>query len=347
MNKNFAAERRLVKDALAAVSALGLKGRAIKPEGKALLGADAAIELTHGGITVTYLVEAKSSVTQANLAPVVHHLRRYAEKPLLITRHVSPPVAMQLRHLGVEFLDTAGNASLNRGGLFVWVKGEKPAVEATPPALGRAFQPSGLQVLFTLLCKPETAGMPYRDLADMSGVALGTVQLVIKNLEASGHVRDKDGRRGTRRLFEPENLLRQWVEAYARVLRPKTLLGRYFAPTLHGWEQWDLAKLEARWGGEPAGALMSDQLRPEEFTIYADKLPAMLIARHKMLKVAEPGHAVVVDIRKRFWRFDGDETDQGVVPSVLVYADLLATGDARCAETAGLIYGDYIAGSFR
>ncbi len=32
---------------------------------------------------------------------------------------------------------------------------------------------------------------------------------------------------GARRLLQPERLLRQWAEAYARMLRPKLLLGLY------------------------------------------------------------------------------------------------------------------------
>ena len=32
-----------------------------------------------------------------------------------------------------------------------------------------------------------------------------------------------------------------------------------------------------------------------------------------------------------------------VVPPALIYADLLATGDDRCRETAGMVYDKYLA----
>jgi hypothetical protein len=116
------------------------------------------------------------------------------------------------------------------------------------------------------------------------------------------------------------------------------LLGRYHVQTLDGWNDWPLAEHGALWGGEPAGALLTDYLRPGELTIYADKMPSLLAARLKFLKEPAPGHTAVVEVRKRFWDFPGEPNHPDVVPPLLVYADLLATGDARCIETAKLVY---------
>jgi hypothetical protein len=43
-----------------------------------------------------------------------------------------------------------------------------------------------------------------------------------------------------------------------------------------------------------------------------------------------------VEIYRRFWTFVGG--DAALAPEPLVYADLMATGDGRCMETAKLIY---------
>src|SRR5690606_14581652 len=107
-----------------------------------------------------------------------------------------------------------------------------------PPTLGRAFQPTGLQVLFALLCNPDCINRPYRELARMAGVAHGTVGWVIPDLQQQGFVGVRTRRRGKLRLFNLERLLTQWVDAYARQLRPRTLIGRYYVPTLEGWRNW-------------------------------------------------------------------------------------------------------------
>lgn len=48
-----------------------------------------------------------------------------------------------------------------------------------------------------------------------------------------------------------------------------------------------------------------------------------------------------VEILRRFWTFDGETAGQ--VPDLLVYADLLAIGDARCLETAKEMHDGIVA----
>jgi hypothetical protein len=77
---------------------------------------------------------------------------------------------------------------------------------------------------------------------------------------------------------------------------------------------------------------MTNYLRPGKATFYGDKVnPKLLI--DKRLRPDPNGN---VEILKRFWKFE--ETTPGMVPPILVYADLLATGDARCLEAAEMMY---------
>jgi hypothetical protein len=51
-----------------------------------------------------------------------------------------------------------------------------------------------------------------------------------------------------------------------------------------------------------------------------------------------------IEILNKFWAFAQDEVQNKMVPPLLVYADLLATGDARNIETAGIIYEQELKG---
>ena len=53
-----------------------------------------------------------------------------------------------------------------------------------------------------------------------------------------------------------------------------------------------------------------------------------------------------VEILDAFWDFDTAPDDAGLVPPVLVYADLLATNEGRNAEAAKLIYEQRIEPTF-
>lgn len=306
---------------------------------------DGVVRLGHGSKTQLYVVEVKRQLRPGTLGAALHQLDRYAEalkRPgLLVADYIAPELAETLHAQDRPFLDTAGNAYLRQPGVLVWVTGRKPVGKAAAPQLGRAFQPTGLQVLFALLCHPEWVNMPYRELAARAGVAHGTVGWAMGDLMEQGFVTELKGKRGTRRLYEGERLLALWVDAYARQLRPRTLLGRYYVPTLDGWQGWPLDNHTVQWGAEPAAALLTHYLKPGELTFYADKLPGLLAAKYKFAKEPAPGHTAVVDVRRRFWHFPEDGTEP-CVPPVLVYADLLATGDARCIETAKRLYEEHV-----
>lgn len=337
-------ERTLLDAALNAVRALGVRAKMTQKGPK--LGdtrADAFVRLEHGGHEALYAVEVKRGLRPGTLGAMLHQLERLGKHGLLVADYVTPPMAETLKARGVPFLDAAGNAYLEYPGVFIWVKGQKPATPAVPLALGRAFQPTGLQVLFALLCNPKAINHPYRELGAMAGVAHGTVGWVIPDLQQQGFVIGLKGTHGKRRLVNRERLLAQWVDAYARQLRPRTLIGRYYVPTLQGWEGWPLAQHGAVWGGEPAGALLTEYLRPGELTVYADKLPTLLAAQQRFMKTTEPGLAAVVEVRRKFWNFPTEAERPDVTPPVLVYADLLATGDGRCIETAKLVYDAHVA----
>lgn len=336
--------RLLLELALANVRAMGLNAQIVQyeaPLGRAR--ADALVRIGRANEEAQYAVEVKRGLRPATLGGTIHQMERLGQQGLLVADYVTPALANELKARRVAFIDTAGNAYLEQPGLFVWVNGKKPLTKLVPEEVGRAFQPTGLQVIFALLCHPEWINRPYRELAGQAQVAHGTVGWVMPDLQRMGFVADNKGKRGTRKLFNLNELLAQWVDAYARMLRPRTLIGRYYVQNTEVWKDWPIEEHGALWGGETAGALLTNYLRPEELTIYADKMPALLAARHRFLKVAQPGHTTVVEVRRRFWRFAGGANHPNVVPPVLAYADLLATGDGRCIETAKMVYEEYVA----
>jgi len=337
-------EPPLLEAALDAARAHGLKIRVVERQAKVgRVQADALVRVQHGRQEALYAAHVHPGLRLATLGVALHRLQRLGRQALLVTDYVAPALAADLKARRVAFLDAAGNAYLDQPPLLVWVKGEKPAAKPVPTHVGRAFQPTGLQVLFALLCNPNAVDKPYRELAAMAGVAHGTVGWVIPDLQRLGYVRDLKGKGATRRLIDGERLLSQWVDAYVRTLAPRTLIGRFHVAALQGWRNWPLARFDAQWGGEPAAAILTDYLRPGALTIYAEKLPAALAAKHKFLAEPAPGHTALVDLRRRFWNFPGDPRHPEAVPPLLVYADLLATGDARCIDTAKLIHGQYLA----
>jgi hypothetical protein len=335
-NPNKTDEHNLLEAATIAAQQLGLGIDVLQLEPQ--LGAaraDALIRVRYGDQEVLYAVEVKRGLRPATLGAVLHQLERLGQPALLVTNYVTPPLADALKERGIAFLDAAGNAYLNHPPLLVWVKGQRPKETLiTANVTTRTFNPGGLRVIFPLLCHPEWADRPYREIAQVAGVAHGTVGWVLAELPKLGFMAEVGGKR---RLLQPERLLQQWVEAYARTLRPRLLLGRFHTDLLDWYKTLDPGKYGFLLGGEPAAARLTHHLRPGTVTLYGQKVEPRLLLDQRL----RPDPQGKVEILTRFWKFDND--DPLVTPLPLVYADLLAIGDARCLETAKLLYADIIA----
>jgi hypothetical protein len=167
------------------------------------------------------------------------------------------------------------------------------------------------------------------------------VPALLKDLQLAGHVVTLGQQRrfrGTKRLLD------EWAQDHARRLRPKTLHATYMTEHFDGWRDWPLDPPEVRWGGEPAGALLTNYLRPGVLTLYTERLPPRMIVEHRLQKETRVDAQRYVEVRRPFWgTLHIEQPRPDVVPPVLVYADLLATGDGRCLETAQLLYETHLA----
>ncbi|WP_290053314.1 type IV toxin-antitoxin system AbiEi family antitoxin [Amycolatopsis solani] len=281
---------------------------------------------TKAGSAQTYFVEAKRWLTPELATSISLPSRLPA---LLVTNHVSEPVAERLRARGIDYVDTAGNAHLAWDDVLIDIRGRRnPAVprSRTSPNGSGAFGRAGLRVVFVLLSWPESAAQPYRVLAEQSGVSLGTVKTVIDELTRAGYL--YQGAEG-RRIARGGELLDRWSEAYSISLHGTLALGEFSVDDLSWWpdSEAEMRSLGIQVGGEAAAGLIDSHLRPASLTLYAEELPARLIGRHRMVRADGGGN---VHIRKRFWHVPGAES--WLVPSPLIYADLLASGDPRQRE---------------
>jgi hypothetical protein len=312
------------------------------------LRADAWLRVGKGKTHIDYVVEAKRTVTPATMGAAVMQLRHMADAagrpPLLVADHLTRPVADQLRAHKQQFADAAGNAYLEGPALLVYVTGRKPKERQAAARANKTFTATGLKILFALICDPELAGAPHRTIAAAAGVALGAVPAALADLQQLGYLLVANKRR---RLNATKRLLDEWALAYARTLRAKSLLGTYIAQDFDTWQKWKLDPHQARWGGEPAAQLLVRYLKPGVLTIYADKLPPRLMVEHRLVAAGRTAHEHLVEARKPFWGHTlRTEGRPDTVPPALVYADLLATGDGRCIETAQMVYERYLARLF-
>lgn len=278
--------------------------------------------------------EVKPNVTNQILGAIVHQLKlTYPDgNIILVTRYITPQLADKLKNMHVKFIDTVGNAYIDYPNMFIFVKGNKAKEGELREKPIRAFQPAGLQFIYALLCNPGLENQPYRIMANAAGIANGAITWAMKDLKKLGYVIDM-GKRG-RRLVKKNELLQRWIQLYAELLRPKLIIGRYRTDQKEWWQQEDIANLNAMYGGETAAALTTKYLKPQNHVIYTAENNGKLLYQLR-LKTDPKGD---IELLKKFWHFNGELNNNRFVNPILIYADLLITGDERNIETANLIY---------
>lgn len=314
-------------------------GQMREPQGYAV---DAFVRLLHGEVERVFAVECKAKVSKETVGAVMHYLGQLPEKGMFIAEYIPAAVGDQLRANGIPFLDAAGNAFINEAPVYVDIRGQKPLTRAWSDQLrGAAYRPTGLQVLFGFLCEPALVNEPYRAIAQKVGVAHGTVGWVMRDLRELGFLLTLGPKKN--RLVEREKLLRVWVEQYAATFRPKLKLGRYKVEDRARLEKVKLRDYRAMWGGEPAAAELTKELNPGMWTIYMHDDPRKFILLNA-LKEDRDGN---VELLKAFWPPEFTRGATQVVPPILVYADLLASGEGRNLEIAQVLYEQIRAGLVR
>ncbi|MBU2598164.1 MAG: hypothetical protein KKC53_03165 [Actinobacteria bacterium] len=300
------------------------------------LKADRLLRMTVQGTELHFYAEVKTNITKAGIGLILLQKAKFPYQMLLVTRYVTAQMAEQLKQDDIQFIDTAGNTYINQPPLYIFVKGNKPPDIFRKAPLKRAFKPTGLRVIYAFLCNPGLENKTYRNIAEVADVALGTIGWIIRDLKEMGYLLDM-GKRGYK-LIKKEDLLNRWVINYPEKLRPKLVLGHFRGP--HDWWQKKiLDPMYAQWGGEVAAAKLTKYLKPQVITIYTTPQQLNPLLIENRLKKDLEGD---IEILNRFWTPLEMWQYEDMVHPILIYADLMATGNKRNIETARIIYEKYL-----
>ncbi|KJQ53260.1 type IV toxin-antitoxin system AbiEi family antitoxin [Microbacterium sp. SA39] len=286
-----------------------------------------AATLAHGDSRAAYHVAHADPLTVSSNDWVQPHHER-SERLLLVGPRVTERSAAMFRQLGIDYIDTAGNALIDFPGVHIDVRGRRSVqgAKADSPRMTRGgvnlFSRKRAQVIFALLSWPELLSMPVRQLATAAGASLGQTQETLELLTQYSYL---DDRRELTPLLH-DRLIDQWTISFPSGLGSAANTGRFSGE----WRNLDAKDSAIYVGGEAA---VPDLLRPETATLYTVEYPTEFIRARRWRR--DDDHPNIF-LRHRFWRSEGDETQPGIHPApwLLVYADLIASNDARQREAA-------------
>lgn len=283
-----------------------------------------------------FVAELKRFVSKPNFMSILNRLnevKRYTDKPIiLISSYISPSLADKFFSQGINVLDTAGNARIKSKNLFIHISGKKGQSASLKEKATKAFNETGLKLVFYLLLDDKNVNLSYRELNERTKLSLGTIKNVFAELTSRSFILTNKKGRFIERKSE---LIDLWQMNYNMYLKPKLLLKRYTFTNRADKGRWNNITLPPGmyWGGEAASFLVNGFLHPEYFDIYTEDNSQALIKTGRFIP-AENGE---VKIYQKFWT---DNSITNIVPNLLIYADLMGSGDSRCLEAANKLYND-------
>ena len=290
---------------------------------------------------VSFLATVKSAISDGNRVTVHSHLALNAAKnnlpALIISGYIPIKIAKEYTDEGVNYLDMAGNCSIRYKNLVLIIEGKKKE-RISKTNQSRAFQEAGVRIIFHLLNDPANLNLPYRKLADVANVSLGSVSSVMNELIELNFMLATQKKRV---LKNKRLLLDRWVTAYHDSLRPKLLLKKMRFTNPEQYSNWDDLSIQdaddvVLWGGEPAASLLTNRLFPEKFVIYTNGSWQALIQDIK-LAPADDGE---IEVLRMFWDEVDKFREKYIVPPLLIYADLMGSRIGRNNEIAKMILED-------
>ena len=274
-----------------------------------------------------FLCVVKNIVTTSNFGSLCKELTSLKNYPvILVARYIYPRLMRELMHRGINSMDVVGNCEIKAGTFIIHVEGKRRSNKLFMAVGGksRLFQETGLKIIFQLLTDPYKVNFTYRDIQELVGVSLGSVYIIMNELEEKGFILKTDERKVLKNKIE---LLERWSVAFNDVLKPKLFVKRMTFRDSTSKSNWFNLPFPpgVLWGGEPAANMRDGYLYPDCFTIYGGSTGVLVKAG---LRVDEDGEIFVYN---KFWKkIDLDTT----VPAILIYADLMGSGNSRNIEAA-------------
>jgi len=295
-------------------------------------GVDAIVTLSRADATARYGAEVKVPMTFSALAG---RSSSTAYPRLIVGDRISRRSAAAYRGAGIQFVDALGNAFITFGNVLVDVQGRTEPIgqSATGKTRGRTshqptnlFSPGRAQVIFALLAWPELVGGRVREIANAAGLSVGQTHDALGRLEQAGFLIPT-----SKRLTRTGELLDFWTAAYPAGLGRRLEIAQYFGDPSKPVRSERPFYLS----GESADGV--DIAHPATLTVYLKGSDPKLPILNRWSR--SPDRRPNVFVRRKFWisprpHEEDPATTAQNVPWPLVYADLVATGDARLGEVA-------------
>lgn len=308
-------------------------------EENALTETNGKLKLTFENREIAFNTEIKKELREHQL-PNLENVAQNNKPFILVAHYLRPKIKTELRKRNIAYLEKNGNIFIHFNDWFVLVDTNKP-IDLAKETGNRAFTKTGCKIVYLYLTDEKWLNKPQREIAKKTNTGLGNISNVNHGLQKEKFLLKLN--RTRKQFTNKKELIDKWMKAYAVILQPALKIGQFRFADDNNFIHYRKIKLDENtwWGGEPAGDILTDYLRPGELTLYTTNTRTELMKRYKLI----PDPNGDVRVFQAFWDTTEQQNQETVHP-LLVYVDLMNTGDNRCYETAQMIMEKYLANEF-
>jgi hypothetical protein len=281
----------------------------------------------------------RTHLSYALASGFIEQSRRQKGNWILFAPYVPGKLGQHLVEHNLSYADAVGNCHIEFAagrGLLGHIEGKKPARDVTTKSAGRV--PSH-QLVFAILAKPDLLREPIRQIALAAGIGKTAAADQLLRLQRQGLVHRKRGV-----IVDRRALLDRWLSAYADVVRPAWLVGRY-RPQAGDPEAVE-RMIEAAWnkrswvyGGAAAGWRMTAYYRGDQTVLHVDAVSNEALRQLRVIPDATAGPLTILRTPGTI-AYEG--TAARLAHPLLVYTEMMASSDSRAREAAAEILEEFL-----
>lgn len=298
--------------------------------------------LSINGIDLPFIIKSKSSI--GIIENELRKLKRDSidkNKLVFVIDYANPELTDFFKEKNIFFIDTVGNCFVNLPQLLLLVEGKKK-IYSSEDHQKRAFQKTGLKLLYHIFLNPDLISKTYREIAKEVKISLASVGYILDELKEENYIVDIE--KGRRSLFNVKQLITKWANNYSENLRPKIHRG-YFKQlkdeSIIEIEASKFKEIGIFLGGEYAASYLNNYLKPEKLTLYTNQRISELVKQLGIIPANDSSKEIEVleifweeDYNKSYSFQDSVRNREILTHSILTYSDLLLSNNYRGIETA-------------
>ena len=303
-------------------------------------GIDGTVDLILDNERIHFLVEVKNEIRKHQIDQIAGRKLRHGKDFMVVALNIPDIVKEEFRKLDLAYLDANGNIFFKNKGKHIWFENHKK-YRIAKEKVNRAFTKTGLRVVFLFLQDENAINLTYREIAEKADTALGNVNNIINGLNGLKFLLLTNNKKYF--LNNKKELLTRWVTAYEEKLKPTLKIDVFDFVNNENFFNWRAIQLNTNrtfWGGEPAGDILTNNLRPGKLILYTNENKQELMKNYRIF----PDPDGKITVYRIFWNIN--DKNNITVPPLLVYTDLINTGDPRCIETGRKVYEQFLKNRF-